>query len=113
MEMEDYDSEVYDQLDRLSMSISTQRVLNPSCPRDGSTLQYASANDRHYCPNCTYSIDDKVLYDDIAFSRRALPKEEPRKWGADPKPEKKCECGVDSVGGGKHSKWCPLYTEDE
>lgn len=24
--------------------------------------------------------------------------------------KKKCECGVASVGGSRHSDWCPLYT---
>lgn len=94
--------------------MSKQRVHGARCPRDHSQLQYF--NDWHHCPNCTYSITDLALYEEISGMFRFPPKN-PGSTGVDPKPkpkpEKKCECGVDAAGGGKHSKWCPLYKEDE
>lgn len=88
----------------------TQRVTAAWCPHDGEVLQYSPATGRHSCPCCTYSARDLDLYDNLLLMRRFPSKEERR---CPSKEEKKCECGVDSVGGGKHSKWCPLYTEDD
>ena len=48
--------------------------------------------------------DDKYDHDDEYY----------KKYGRYKEKEKKCECGLDAVGGGgKHAHYCPKYKEEE
>ena len=38
---------------------------------------------------------------------------ERRRFGTKPTQLKKCTCGVDKVGQGKHSSWCDKYEEEK
>ena len=66
-------------------------------------------------PNAYNSLPAVVPYPDLLMipttDQGSNPAPHDNFWSVPPVPQRqvKCECGVDSIGGGKHSSYCPKH----
>jgi hypothetical protein len=95
-------------------------VFGYFCQKHGTSLDSKPVN---ICPHCLHEhafgpITNSANYDDLdgwIWNEITKTYDKPgtgEKKNDDERPKIRCECGVDSVGAGRHSSYCPKYTTD-